>query len=174
MKTTVRKLLIVLTTTIALTGNTASTRQDGSGARTDPPPVAVQDRSAQATERGLILEREVYTYPARGRRNPFLPADFRPRRAAAVEGIKLLGIIHHPDPLHRVAVMSFGEGSGSLGRGEGIPVTRAASRLRIGEVLAGARIVAIEKDHVVVEWEEPGGTVPRVLSLPRAAQGRGS
>ena len=174
MKTTVWKLPVALTAIVALTGNTAGTRQSGRSARTDPPPGAERDLPPQTAERGLILEREVYTYPARGRRNPFLPAEVAPPRGARVEGIVLLGIIHHPDPLHRVAVMRLGQGGGGLGNGEGSSVARAASRLRIGGVFAGARVVAIETYHVVVELEEPGGTASRVLALPRTVQRRGS
>ena len=170
MKTTVRKLLAALAAMVALTGNTTG----GSGARTDPQPDAAQEEPPQTAEPGLVFEREVYAYPAGGRRNPFAPAELGPDRGARIEGIILLGIIHHPDPLYRVAVMRLGGGNGGVGNGEESPVATAASRLRIGGVFAGARIVAIEADHVVVEVEEPGGTVPGVLAMPRTVRGRES
>jgi len=170
MKTMVHRLPAALAAMVALTGNATG----GSGARTEPPPDAAQDEPRQTAEPGLVFEREVYTYPARGRRNPFVPAEADPRRGAPVDGVMLLGIIHHPNPLYRVAVMRLGGRNGGLGNGAVSPVAAAASRLRIGGVFAGARIVAIEADHVVVELEEPDGTVPRVLAMPRTAQGRGS
>lgn len=170
MKTTVRKPLAAVAVMVALTGNAAG----GSGARTTRPLDAEQDEPPQTAEPGVVFEREVYTYPARGRRNPFVPAEADPGRDAGLEGIMLMGIIHHPDPLYRVAVIRLGGGSGGLGNEAGSPDTTAASRLRIGEVLAGARIVAIETDHVVVELEEPGGTMPMVLAMPRTVRGRGS
>ena len=174
MKTTVWKLPVVLTATVALAGNTTGARPSGPETRTDPSSTALQDVPPRTAGRGPILEREVYTYPARGRRNPFLPSEEGPHLGAVVEAITVLGIIHHPDPLYRVAVMRSGERMGALGARDGIPAVRAASRLRIGEVFAGVRIVAIEADHVVVEREEPGGTVPGVLSMPRAVRRRES
>lgn len=124
----------------------------------------------QAPERALVLEREAYTYPAGGRRNPFLPVTTA-SRPTGVEGVTLLGIIHHPDPAYRIAVIGFRDGSGDPAGGEGAGAASAVSRLRVGEELAGTRIVAIEVDHVVVETEAPGGTVPSVLSMPRAVRG---
>lgn len=132
-------------------------------------PQAPQARP-QAPERALVLEREAYTYPGGGRRNPFLPVTTA-SRPAGVEGVTLLGIIHHPDPAYRIAVIGFRDGSGDPAGGEGAGAANAVSRLRVGEELAGTRIVAIEVDHVVVETEAPGGTVPSVLSMPRAVRG---
>lgn len=132
-------------------------------------PQAPQARP-QAPERALVLEREAYTYPGGGRRNPFLPVTTA-SRPAGVEGVTLLGIIHHPDPAYRIAVIGFRDGSGDPAGGEGAGAASAVSRLRVGEELAGTRIVAIEVDHVVVETEAPGGTVPSVLSMPRAVRG---
>lgn len=170
MKTTVPKLPAALAAMFVLTGLATG----GSGARTEPRRGAAQDEPPRTAEPGLVFEREVYAYPARGRRNPFVPAEADPRRGARLDGLVLLGIIHHPDPLYRVAVMRARGGGGGLGDGAGVPGATPISRLRIGGVFAGVRIVAIESDRVAVEREQPGGTAPAVLAMPRSAQRRGS
>ena len=166
MKTKRRKLPVVL----ALAATVAGTDQGRPDERIDPPTGAVQDGPPQMAGRELILEREAFTYPARGRRNPFLPMDVPSRHSPRIEEIRLLGIIHHPDPMYRVAVISFRGGFDVIGGTERDPATTPASRLRTGEVQAGMRIVAIEVDRVVVELEQPGGMATRVLAMPRTAQ----
>ena len=174
MKTRIRKLSVALTAVFALTSAVVGTGQAPPGERREPPTGDVQDGPPQVAERELILEREAFTYPARGRRDPFLPSDVPATHGPGVEEIRLLGIIHHPDPMYRVAVISFHGGVDGIGEAERGQPARAALRLRTGEVHAGIRIAAIEVDRVVVELEEPGGITTRVLAMPRAGQGRGS
>ena len=174
MKTRRRKLPVVRTAVLALAGTVAGTGQGRPDEPIDPLTGAVQDGAPQMAERELILEREAFTYPARGRRDPFLPLDVPSPHRPGIEEIRLLGIIHHPNPMYRVAIISFHGGFDTIGDAERNPATMPASRLRTGEVQAGMRIVAIEVDRVVVELEEPGGVTTRVLALPRAGRGRGS
>ena len=174
MKTRRRKLPVARAAVLALAGTVAGTGQGQPDERIDPRTGAVQDGPPQMAERELILEREAFTYPARGRRNPFLPLDVPSPYSPGIEEIRLLGIIHHPNPMYRVAVISFHGGYDGIGDAAGDPATTPASRLRTGEVHAGMRIVAIEVDRVVVEVEEPGGMTTRVLAMPRAGRGRGS
>lgn len=150
------------------------TGQEPTVERADPSEADAQTTPPSMAGPGSILEREVYTYPSGGRRDPFLPLDPPSLQGPGAGRIRLLGVIHHPDPMYRVAVMRLHRGGGDLGDGEGKPVVSPASRLRIGEVLAGMRIAAIEIDHVVVEVEEPGGTATRVLSMAREPRGSGS
>lgn len=174
MRTRGRMRPLALTVVFALAGTATGTGQDRPDDRSGPPMDGAQENPLEPAWRGLILEREVYTYPARGRRDPFLPLDLRARRGPRADEIRLLGIIHHPDPLYRVAVIGLYGGSDRLGNGEGRAAAETTSRLRVGEVAAGLRVTAIEIDHVIVEMEEPGGTAPRKLAMPRPAQGRGS
>ena len=179
MKTRRRRTMqAALATIVALAGSAAGTGQVRPDGGTDLPTRESREGPTQLVQGALILEREAYAYPARGRRNPFLPSDVSSPPAPAVEEIVLLGIIHHPDPRFRVAVIRVpGVMDGTAGAGGGpigAPIGPPASRLRTGELLVGMRIVAIEVDHVVVELEEPGGTTTKVLAMPRAEKGRGS
>lgn len=174
MKTTGRRLPTPLAAALALTLAAADTVQDRpregiaapAGDTPGPPP--------QTAAGELILEREVFTYPARGRRNPFVPREAALHDSPGAERIRLLGIIHHPDPRYRIAVIGFDGGLGGTGDQEGGPAAVAASRFRVGEARAGVRIAAIEVDRVVVVVEEPGGPATRMLAIPRAGQGRES
>ncbi len=148
--------------------------QDGSDDRADPPTAASQEDTIPVAEGEMILERETYAYPGGARRNPFLPPGAPARSAPGAEEVALLGIIHHPDPMYRVAVIRVrGAAAGAAGA-NGHPPPATASRLRIGERRAGVRVVAIEADHVVVELQEPGGRTRSVLAMPRPETGRGS
>lgn len=174
MKTRRRTMQAALATILTLAGSVAGSGQGRPDDETDPSTGESQEGPTQLVEGAPILEREAYAYPARGRRNPFLPSNVRSPHAPGVDKVALLGIIHHPDPMFRVAVIRVpGAVDGTAGAGAG-PIAAPASRLRTGELLAGMRIVAIEVDHVVVEVEEPGGPTTRVLAMPRAEKGRGS
>ncbi|MDE2794080.1 MAG: hypothetical protein OXL34_04590 [Gemmatimonadota bacterium] len=144
---------------------------DGTGQTRSDNPRAVAGEVGrgppQTTSRELILEREVYTYPARGRRDPFRPSDLPSHGNPGTEAITLLGIIHHPDPAYRMAVIRLRRGLRGIAGADADPAARAVSRLRSGEVRGGLRIVAIEVDRVVVEMDEQAGTATRVLTLPR-------
>ena len=174
MKTRRRTMQAALATILTLAGSVAGSGQGRPDDGTDPPTGELQEGSAQLVEGTLILEREAYAYPTRGRRNPFRPSDVRSPHAPGLDEVALLGIIHHPNPIFRVAVVRIpGAVDGTADAGAG-PIAAPAARLRTGELLAGMRIVAIEVDHVVVEVEEPGGPATRVLAMPRAEKGRGS
>lgn len=166
-------LVLFCSGTVALAGAGTGAGQSRPGARPEPTIGDVPATRPQAPERELVLEREAYDYPAGARRNPFLPVDAVSGDVARFAGVRLLGIIHHPDPAYRIAVVSLREGSADFGTVEAT-VPGTVRRLRIGEELAGTRIVAIEADHVAVETEEPGGTATAVLAMPRADKGVGS
>lgn len=174
MKTRRKTIHAALATILALAGSVAGTGQDRPDDGTDPPTRESQEGPTELVEGAPVLEREAYAYPTRGRRNPFLPSDVPSPQATGFEEVALLGIIHHPDPVFRVAVIRF-PGGADVGEGAGAgPFSAPAVRLRTGERLAGMRIVAIEVDHVVVELEEPGGTATRALAMPRVEEGRDS
>lgn len=175
MKTRRRRRLAALVAFLA-----AAATPDGTGqTRPDDPRAGVGageegGRPPRTTKRELILERETYTYPARGRRDPFRRSPLPSSRAPGTESVILLGIIHHPDPAYRVAVIRFHRGPGGTADSDGDPPAPAVERLRSGEVLGGLRIVAIEVDSVVVEVDGRAGTATRVLALPRTTGEGGS
>lgn len=174
MKTRSRTIQAALATILTLAGSVAGTGRGRPEDGTNPPTGESQETPTRLAEGALVLEREAYAYPARGRRNPFVPSDVPSAHAPDVEDIALLGIIHHPDPMFRLAVIRVPGGvEGTADAGAG-PIAAPVLRLRTGELLAGMRIVAIEVNHVVVEVEEPGGPATRVLAMPRAEKGTGS
>ncbi len=174
MKTRRRTMQAALATMLTLAGSVAGSGQGRPDDGTDPQTGELQEGSAQLVEGELILEREAYAYPTRGRRNPFRPSDVRSPHAPGLDEVALLGTIHHPNPMFSVAIIRVrGIVDGTAGASAG-PIAAPTARLRTGELLSGMRIVAIEVDHVVVEVEEPGGPATRVLALPRAEKGRGS
>ncbi len=120
---------------------------------------------AEPTE--LIFEREVFDYPSYERRNPFQPLLDDDARGPRFERLRLLGIIHSGDAARSVAL--FGVGGG--GQGDEATDGSRTYRLRAGEVLGNTRVVAIDRDRVLVEVEEFGVTEERVLELPRRGQG---
>lgn len=109
----------------------------------------------------LVFEREVYSYPDYERRNPFRPLVSQDEAGPRFELLRLLGVIYSNDPQRSVAL--FGVGGG----GEG----GVTYRLRVGDVLGNTRVMAIDRDRVLVEVEEFGVTEERVLELPRRGQG---
>lgn len=140
-------------------------------------PSASPDSAPDASRRTMVFEREVFVYPAGGRRNPFLPVGV----SAAVPGagdVRLMGIIHHPDAAYRLAVLGI---SGGVGGGNGAtdagPLPQGGwttRRLRSGGVLGRMRIAEIHEDHIVVETEAPDGIASQVLALRQPVAGRGS
>lgn len=173
MNTKRSRMKAALTTVLTVAATAAGTGRGRPDDTTNPPTGESQEERIRLAEGALVLEREAYAYPAHGRRNPFLAPDLPSANAPGVEGIALLGIIHHPDPGYRVAVIRVRDGVDGIAA-DVDPASAPASRLRIGERRAGMRIVAIELDHVVVELDESGGTATIVLAMPRAEKGRGS
>lgn len=171
--TTKRWRQVAITVALALAGTGAGSSEGRTAQRPGPPPPDVREAPPGIAERGLALEREAYTYPAHERRNPFLPLDGPSHGGPEGDEFRLLGVIHHPDPAYRIAVLSRPGVSVDAENGGG-PGARTAVRLRIGEGFGDLRIAAIEIDHVVVEMEEPGGTLSRVLAMPRATKGSGT
>lgn len=174
MNTKRSRMKAALATVLTVAATAAGTGRDRPDDTTNPPTGESQEGRIRLAEGALVLEREAYAYPARGRRNPFLAPDLPSANAPGVEGIALLGIIYHPDPAYRVAVIRVRDGVDGIAGADADPASAPASRLRVGERRAEMRIVAIELDHVVVELEEAGGTATIVLAMPRAEKGRGS
>lgn len=132
-----------------LVGATPSFAQTGQG----------QQQGAQE----LVFEREVFTYPAFDRRNPFEPLvgdEGGPR----FENLTLLGILHSPVP----------GGSLVLLRGSGGEEGARTYRVREGDRLGNTTILDIQPERVVVEVEEFGVFEQHVLTLEKDESGEGA
>ena len=120
------------------------------------------------------LQRDVFTYVAVGRRDPFVPAaPPSPEAASTALEAELLGIIGHTDPGRSLVVLRVGRsgpggGARPLDSGPGVD---GIHRLRRGDRIGGLQILAVHEDRVVVEVDGPGGVERRELELPRPRGG---
>lgn len=102
----------------------------------------------------LMLEREVFNYPAFQRRNPFRPLtglDEGPR----FEDLVLRGVIQTADAGASVALLAH--------RAD----PSRTYRVRVGEGLGNTRVLEIRRQEVVMAVEEFGVTENRTLRLQR-------
>lgn len=145
--------------------------QSPTGPRNGPP-----GNAGHVSATTMAFEREMFTYPAGERRNPFLPQRDLSAHGPRIENTRLLGIMHHPDSAYSLVVLGFAAGldgrPGAPAAEAGPGTGRATVRLRLGGVAGGLRIVRIHKDRVVVESDRPEGTASHVLAIPRPAEGR--
>ena len=103
------------------------------------PPVKKWDEklaTAAAGEPKLNFDREVYTYPGDGRKDPFKPLVGTDAAGPLFEDLTLRGIVHSADPRKSVAIIT-----------DGAKPPRVYKR-RVGEVIGNARIAAIEKTQI--------------------------
>jgi type II secretory pathway component PulC len=102
----------------------------------------------------LVLEREVFNYPAFQRRNPFRPLtglDEGPR----FEDLVLRGVIQTADAGASVALLAHRSDPSRT------------YRVRVGELLGNSRVLEIRRQEVLMAVEEFGVTENRVLQLQR-------
>ena len=136
------------------------------------------DRSAAETlmlESPLALERDIFNYAATGRRDPFVPVTFPTvSKGPLALDAEVLGIISHIDPRLSVAVVRVaraGADEGGHAGGSGVGGAGGTYRLRLGDRIGNARVLAINEHHVVVEVEGPAGIERRILEQPRPRRG---
>ena len=126
----------------------------------EPPPRPPQT----ATE--LVFEREVFSYPAFQRRNPFEALDAADQGGPRFEQLRLMGIIFSEDPGASVAIL--GTSTVSVTE-DGSSVTVSpdgeAWYLKVGQSIGNVRIVEVRREQVVVEVEEFGLTEQRIMQL---------
>jgi hypothetical protein len=157
-----------------------------------PARVAAQPAGAEAAPPGpvvadtmeLRLEREVFNYPQFGRRNPFRPLvgdEAGPR----FEDLQLLGVILSSEPGESVALLGIAQGMAVRPDSVAVesvvdveptvelarPTRSRTQRLRVGERWGSVRIVAIERNRVIVDVTEFGLTDRRELFLRRPDEG---
>lgn len=123
---------------------------------------------------GLSFHREHFSYAAQDRRDPFSPPGALGTVNPMMGGVRLVGIIHHPDArlsvvLLQVGLKSQAEGGGGLVQE---PLSTGV-RLRVGESVGGTSVAEIHRDHVVVEIASPNGVDRRVLDMSIGEGGRG-
>lgn len=94
------------------------------------------EKVALTGEPKLNFDREVYTYPGDGRKDPFKPLVGTDAAGPLFEDLTLRGIVHSMDPKKSVAIIT-----------DGARPPRVYKR-REGEVIGNARIAAIEKTRV--------------------------
>lgn len=82
----------------------------------------------------LAFDREVFTYPGEGRRDPFKPLSGTDALGPLFEDLVLRGIAWSPTPHQSVVLLNDG--------------ARKIYKLRVGESVGNARVTAIEKDRV--------------------------
>jgi hypothetical protein len=122
-----------------------------------PPPPAQQQE--------LVAEREVFTYPAAGRRNPFKPLTSGYDGAPRFDQLRLMGIVFSEDPSASVAVLGtstvqISEDGSQVSIQEG-----NAWYLKVGQSLGNIRVVEIRREQVVVDVEEFGLTERKIMQL---------
>ena len=123
----------------------------------DPPPPPPDTAEAE-----LVFEREVYSYPTYGRRNPFEPLISGDEQGPRFDDLRLLGVIHSGNAGSSVALLGVQAGDGPPG---------ATYRVRRGDRLGDTRIISIQRDRVLVEVEEFGLTEQRELRVRRPREG---
>lgn len=123
-----------------------------------PPPV-------QQPPTELVFEREIFTYPAFARRNPFMPLTGSNQGGPRFESLRVLGIIHSGDPTASTAML----GTSTVAISEdGSTLTVAKGQswyLKVGQSIGNIRVVEIRRDQVVVEVEEFGLTERKTMQL---------
>ena len=135
-----------------------------------PAPSAAQEPPAQEppgqqepTE--LVFQREVFTYPAYQRRNPFRPLVAGDEGGPRFEQLRVVGIIYSDDPAASVAIIGTSAVSMSPD-GSQMTVTEGRSwYVKAGQTIGNIRIVEVRRDQVVVEVEEFGLTEQRIMQL---------
>jgi len=100
----------------------------------------------------LAFDREVFAYPAEGRRDPFKPLGGGPGSSGPLfQDISLRGIIYSPDVRRSVALVQVGG--------------KRTFRLRRGDIIGNARVLEIQPLRVGFAVENFGRVSNEVLEL---------
>lgn len=124
------------------------------------PQAAVPDTSAAATVVGdtaVVYRREVFDYPAGGRRNPFDPMDTGETSGPRLADLTLTGILYSPDSGSVVVLVD--------------PGTGRRYRLRAGDRVGKARLVEVAPGRAVFRVEAFGFDRRTVLRLEQDEEG---
>jgi Tfp pilus assembly protein PilP len=112
-----------------------------------------EPQTRPAAEVTLVYEREVFTYSAAGRRDPFRPLTDDDEMGPRFEQLALRGIIYATGRGQSIALL--GDGGGRV------------YRVREGDVVGNARVVEIGRNRVVLAVETFGTIRREMLELQR-------
>jgi len=142
------------------------------------PPAQGQQKPASAGGDDLaplVFEREVFSYPTQGRRNPFRPLIGQAESGPRFEQLRLEGIIYDDrNPRESVAALGTSTVTESV---DSTSVSLKAGRawyLKVGQTIGNVRIVQIDHDKVVVDVEEFGLTQRKTMQIQTRRPGGGT
>ncbi|HEX6135792.1 MAG TPA: hypothetical protein VFZ24_17595 [Longimicrobiales bacterium] len=121
-----------------------------------PAPDAPAPEAAQAADPKLIFEREVFTYPGRARRDPFMPLTGA-NAGVLFSDLKLKMILYDDDPRESIAAVS--------------DAANKQYRLRRGDTVGNATVVDIGRTRVVFSVSDFGIRRQEVLELKPLREG---
>lgn len=98
-----------------------------------------------------LAPRDPFVYPVDGRRDPFRPPAARSGAGSEFGALKLVGILYAPETGSVAVVVNRGTGK--------------RHRLRVGDQVAGARLVEVGRDRAVFRVTAPGASRRTVLRL---------
>jgi hypothetical protein len=118
-----------------------------------PPPAAPPK---PLVEPKLVFDREIFTYPAQGRRDPFAPLQGTDALGPLFEDLTLRTIAWSPTPQHSIVLIH--------------DANKKSYLKRLGDVIGNSRIIGIEKDRVRFAVQSYGILREEVLTkAPRAS-----
>jgi hypothetical protein len=114
----------------------------------------------------LVFEREVFTYPGVGRRNPFAPLAGT-EQGPRFDQLRLMGIMYDAnDPSASMAMIGTSTVQTSADSTQVTVSPRGqAWYLKVGQAVGSIRVVEIRQDAVVVEVEQFGITERKVMRM---------
>jgi hypothetical protein len=117
-------LFAIALTAVALPSQLAAQRKPPAGATKPAGPAGA------VGEPKLVFDREVFSYPGAGRRDPFKPLIGKESLGPLFDDLKLRGIIYSPDPTRSIVLIQDG--------------AKRIYRLKRGDVVGNSRIVEIK------------------------------
>ncbi len=144
-RTSFASALCAVLLALALAPASAEAQQEGGEARSD---TVAADTAAEVS-----YQREVFTYPTRGRPDPFRPPQLGAGSGPHFEDLSLAGLIYAPE-IGSVAILT----DRSTGK---------RHRVRDGERLGSVRVVEIRSDAVVFSVQGVAGPRREVLQATR-------
>jgi hypothetical protein len=119
-------------------------------AQSAAPPASGTPAARPALDEADLYRREVFVYQAGGRPDPFRPLLTGDDMGVKVADLRLVGIIHSPNPRASLAIFT-------------LPSDSTRQRLRVGQRLGAVTVVAIHPGRVEVREDALG--VSRTYSL---------
>lgn len=126
----------------------------------EPPPAGPPPPQTE-----LVFERELFTYPAFQRRNPFRPLVASDQGGPRFEQLRLMGIIFSDDPAASVAIVGTSTVTISQDAATVQVQDGDAWYLKVGQSIGNIRVVEIRREQVVMEVEEFGLTEQKIMQL---------